>query len=626
MFKLISRCQNVRRIARLDGHVRRCSTNSANQIDVDKAIKRIKLIDQFHKFKGLNTIDYINLKSSKNELDNLVDELIECDNVEHFLNSIDPHLTSFKSKHLELIYFKLNNLFNNLGRNRNRKNTIKKILHESFILNSLLDHTNNQIKKLDNDCLIILIFTFKLTSLDPNYQIVLNTMKELKERLYQDKLDNNQITNWLKNMHFYLNSNLFATFKFFKLNQRLVKKCRQLILNDQLDLNDENLVKKCFFIFLKPENDLKHQAIPYLIEKLLATDYPFTFELSISLLKAIKLNHNSYKTNVVKNNLDIVKVGEIFSNYNEFKLRYKKRTLFSRILSGLIDKCNATIYNKFAKQSIEEEDFKIFLLKLHKNIDSINREFPNFYDERIFKLSIPFLIDKTENKMKSLDDFFIFNLVKNYSIFGIYDERMLKLVYNQFCASSFESFFRSRIFGFFDLLSEYRLPFVDHHYLFQGFEKRSSFLEVKKPFLLRMLRKLILNDVLDENLFDCLIKKFITNNNQIFFDLNIKETKLAKSYLSIFGKLSEKRKLEIEQILDNSIRSFYLINSKMLKIENNYYEINNKLESNGYLSNGLDIGAFVIYDHSLKDFIPLTEYRYFFDKLDKTPLNCDQEM
>ena len=149
-----------------------------------------------------------------------------------------------------------------------------------------------------------------------------------------------------------------------------------------------------------------------------------------------------YITNAVKNNLDKVRNDEIFSNYNEFKLRYEKRILFPRILSDLIDKCNATICDEFAKQSIGEEDFEIYL-KLHKSIDSINREFPNFYDERTFKLLMPFLIDKTENKMEILDDFFIFNLVKNYSNFGIYDERMLKLVYNLLCTSSFESLIRS---------------------------------------------------------------------------------------------------------------------------------------------------------------------------------------
>ena len=51
MFKLISRCQNVRRITRLDGHVRRYSINSANQIDEDKLIKRIKLKDNFYLLK-----------------------------------------------------------------------------------------------------------------------------------------------------------------------------------------------------------------------------------------------------------------------------------------------------------------------------------------------------------------------------------------------------------------------------------------------------------------------------------------------------------------------------------------------------------------------------------------------
>ena len=126
-----------------------------------------------------------------------------------------------------------------------------------------------QLKELHSDCLIILIKTFQWINLNSNDQIVLNTMKELIKRLYQDKLDKNQITNWLKNMHLYLNSNFFTTIKFFKLNQRLVEKCRQLILNNQLDLNDEKLVSKCFFIFLKPENDLEHQVANYLTEKLL---------------------------------------------------------------------------------------------------------------------------------------------------------------------------------------------------------------------------------------------------------------------------------------------------------------------------------------------------------------------
>ena len=79
------------------------------------------------------------------------------------------------------------------------------------------------------------------------------------------------------------------------------------------------------------------------------------------------------------------------------------------------------------------------------------------------------------------------------------------------------------------------MPFVDHHYLFQGFEKRSYFLEAtRNRFLLRILSKLILNDMFDENSLDFLFK-LIRSNPQIVFnlDFDIKEIELAKCYQSL---------------------------------------------------------------------------------------------
>ena len=635
MFRLILRCQNVGRITRLNSHVRRCSINSSNQIDQDKAKETIELTDQLNEFKELVKNDKIdNLKSSKDELDNLIEKLYEFDNVKDFLNAIDSHLTSLKSKHLELIYYKLNRL---IIRSKIAGGTleIKQFVGRSLILNSLLDHTSNQLKKLESDCLITITRSFEPMNLNPKSKIVLNIMIELKKRLDEDKLDNKQITNWLKNMHLYLNGNLYATLQFFQLNQYLIEKFRQLVLNDRLDLNDENLIEKCYFIFLKPENDPEHQVANYITEKLLATDHQINFTLSAKLLRAIALNSFMFQRNRLRNRLYNAGNNEIVSSYTEFNIKYEKRILFPRILSQLIDKCNEAIYiTFFEKQS--KEDLDLFLVILHRSIEEVNFEFPNFYSEKLLNFLIPHLIENMELK-KSLKHS-TFRLVKNYSLFKIYDKKLMKLIYNQFCNSDdFRNFLikRDSVLDFYFLLTNYRLKFVDHHYLAKQVWKISPNFQVltrnQLVINLKFLSSLILNDFYDKDLFNNLVeilvqamKENLFNELGIIRNEDFQRIVLAKIYLPIFFKINgDRMKSTIEQILDQST---YSLADQKPKIVNYYYQINNKLQSNGYLSNGLYINAFAIYDHSLKDLIPLTEHRYFFNKIDKMQVSIGQEM
>ena len=57
-----------------------------------------------------------------------------------------------------------------------------------------------------------------------------------------------------------------------------------------------------------------------------------------------------------------------------------------------------------------------------------------------------------------------------------------------------------------------------------------------------------------------------------------------------------------------------------------YISIDNRLQHPGYLSNGVFVNAFAIYDKSIGDLIPLEPFRRQFDEINYIPLTDSQEL
>ena len=362
---------------------------------------------------------------------------------------------------------------------------------------------------------------------------------------------------------------------------------------------------------------------------LTSIDFAFDFKASVRLLKKIKQAHTHYKLN--RSKMKRVENKKLRSIYNEIELRYNDRRYFAKSLNLLIEKLNDQIYQTFSKQ-LDEEQLNFYLNKVHSNVDNLNREFVNFYDNRLFQLLVDHLIKSYKTKFYYKK--FIYCLASNYAEFIVNDERLMRLIYHQFCADNqFRFHYGEHIYLF---LTRYRLPFVDHNYIakLMIFHTPGLFRKNETDYL-DLLVELILNDVTDEDLFDYLIKmidlkdnhfnnRFEVNKNKPFF----KKLILAKTYLFLCNDLDHELMKTIELKLNKCISKFESMKLKPF-IDSSYFKINDKLKFNGYYayqSNRIYLNAYAIYDQSKKDLISLDNFEILSITVDRIPLNKDQQL
>ena len=616
--------QNLRRAISLSNYAKGCSTN-LNLVDPNAVKRKTNLVDQSpNELSALRKPTTV--RKSTTSLDNLIKNVNACKTLACLFDLIQPHLTeppTLTDEHLNAIFYKLNDLFFNQSEfDKERMSESKRILSNSPVFKSLMSQTNRRINALGTSSLLCLLHTFSLASLDPNFLVVKRTITELDVRL--DVLELDAVIECAKQLHYYLGTAF--TPQLFDFNNRVLQSLKKDLLVNRFDPQNVKATVNYWFIFLKPENDPQFEVAKYMAKQLLAPDVKLSFEQAVLLMRKIKLNHYLYRERLNKPNC----YGQMRDMYRGVEFEFRKRNLFPKIIAELVDKCNTVIYETLCLQATTE-NFNYFYNKLHDFTYDISHELPNFYASKILFFVVPHLVQNIESsdRLKGI----AFELLQNYAKFNIYDEKLIKLAYDLYLR---DEKLRSKIDGshFLFILTKYRLPFVDHRYLGKllvSFSTKFHKSTETKANPLRVLCELILNDVEDETLLSYLNDAVSNLSNEYYENFksinHFKQIALAKHYLSTKTGLKEDLKSKLETTLNAAIHAIHFAGKKP-KISHYLFLTDNRLQKNGYLSNGVYLDTFAIYDSLIAGLVPMT-YKLidqFKHKVDRIPRTDNQEM
>ena len=627
MLRLILKSVRTKSVFKM--HYLRCSTSLMDK----NAEKKINL-DNGHLNKQLKLAGDLNELKLEMIITNMM--LCECiSDLAGFIKAIEPHLIDLESDdQLEIVILKIYYLIqNNIA--RFRKDQVKEVLNIPEF-SSLLDHVNRRITKLDNKVILSLIYLFSICDQDPKSEIVANTFNTINDRLNAKEIDLNLLAEIATKMSHYILKDAIRYELYFVFQQTYLKICKDALFNNEIDFNKNALVMNYFTIFLNPLNDPSQEAINFLIKKMLS-DYKFNFEKSIKILRKIHLINENYNNRFQLNEIQDHNSRSMLS---EIDLRFQKKRFLPASLDSLIDKLNLTIYLQFqAKQS--GEDINFYLRVMHKHTNYINSEsskLNKFYDFRLFGFLVNHLIKHYEFYLQNDESCkCILFVLKNYQKSKILNERFLKFVYYLYCENSvFRLAIRPFACNFFIILARYRLPFVDYSKLtelvFSEDNLKSSDFHGLSIDPILLLGEFILHNVINERLYDYLFIEienlFLSNYDELDSYKRYCEIALAKIYLSLFGgeDMNVNLKSNINQTIEKIMKNLYL--AKKYPIMSFHYNdnIDNRLQRNGYFTNGLFIEEFVIYDKRIQNLISLEKYRYFFTKIDRIPINEDQQL
>lgn len=530
-----------------------------------------------------------------------VDDLIVCirasDNLTSLFEIVRPKIKVLTSDHLEVIYGHINYLCFRLKNRFDRKecklalSEFKQTIRTSATFQLLVNRTIELDNELSTWCLLNAFKTFSLINLKKENRPLRFIINSLNVQL--SEFDYDVIPYFLKTLHLYSKNSSLPIKSYSNLSESLIRVCKQRALNNEIDTTNVEVLTHFFELFMI-QGDL--ETADHLIKLLLSPTIELSFKQSTNLLSIIKIN----KQKRFKKTLSLKK---------------------STPIDKLIEKCNASIFRHFSSSEPTFESVFFYCRKLHTNIDHLEDAFSsdleNLYDPEILKFIAPHAKYHT------------FNLVVNCSRFNIYDQRLLKSIYDLACnVDRFRSVSGIYAFG---LLSKFRLPFVDYNYiaktLFNHNSKQiSKLFRYEKLDSMRFMCNLILSDVNDTRL-----AKFLNELKDHLFkrpsrELNLEKVyeqiNLAKCYLSMVGETKCDRSIKDE--FDDLFLRYSLAFQKPQADYQQYF--NHKLLENAYLSNGLYLKTVAIYDRSIHDLISLDEYESYFLKMDQAPLNPDQEL
>ena len=638
MFKSILRY----RFIRLKNYVRRFSVTTASN-SISQEAENVNLKEQLNDANNKLVRNSGILMQSNSNLDLLINKIRNCNDLSELFDLIKPHLTELRSNHIEIVNDKLCEFFSHeyLGRKPSFENS--KILKTSPIFKSYLEVMNQHVKQLSNKSLVQLIRIFRL-EYTASYNLTFkNTIDEIKLRSMNNDFSLNEILDYLRAINYYITYCSLKPHNLVQFNEDFIRIAENKILNDELDVNDTAFVQNAYSVFTRPIFLLQpaHETvINYLVKKLLNSDYQIEFKQSIRFLNHISHNYFLFKIYLVslKTKIELdsgrptqneLYFNEITSIYEALRLRQKEKRLYPSILNDLIKKCNDVIYEKF-KSNLNNEDLSFYINKMHSIVSDANGEFSTLYDERLLNYLTPYVY-KNVKFVKQFHKYYIIRMNLNYASFNIYDTKLIQAANDCFNSESYlrKSVKNEEIAKFYSLLSKFRLPYVNHQnsvgIMLNEFQD-SNF----KFDALQFLSELVLNDANNINLLNYLIEKIDNGFYEYAISIDqFKRVALAKGYLTMFANYSIKTlKVRIKMILDKSIENYYLlsINPKGKFLNSKYIRIDNRLQMNGYLSNGAYIDKFVIYNKEKQDLISLIQSINSFDKIDQIQLSENQEL
>lgn len=561
--------------------------------------------------------DQLTTDTNKPAIDSNVSEY---DTVEDWLSSIRSRLVDISPAELNTIYVRMMQLFRR-QQSRQPSNTVhefKKELTKSPDYWHLIDRTKRSMNELSNMTLINLLRWFSMTGESTQSPLYLDTREQLNSRVDRCELSVSELVEALFVMHFHVDG-AFA-------DQRLVKAASdELLKNNQIE--DVDTITKAIFLFLMPDYDGRYKVTRPLIASLLSPDVQLNYRQSVMLLRRLKqasemssaeirrkAGAKSYRKATQQGRIKLWKKGDDF--------RY-----FPAKLAGVIDKCNEVIQRQFTEEP-SDEHFDFYLSHVHDSVDPLNHEFPNFYAPDLFAPLRDFLLSQAAESADDQRryDLILYNLTTNYyRLSTTFDEALLRRLHEMICSNEQMPGELANPVSFYFLISKYRLPWVQHDLLasrlFAGtIEKNCELAQAR-----RLLAELILNDVQDVRVLDYVCEQ-IQNLSSYHVSTNeYKLIALARVYFSMFGQMRNgELKAKIERKLNQIIFDY---SGNKPKLSEKYIRFaESKVQKNGFLSNGMYVKGFGIYDRLKADFVSLADQEKYFSRVDRMPIEKHQEL
>lgn len=638
MFRSLSRLQGLASKSRFDHYLLTLSRSSDSTIN---AIKR-RDVSSNRRPSKLKSADRPDQVASRSNDDSVVPKNRSAnanESVESFLETIDSKIPELSRDELEAAHKKIFDLFHkSTGPTGPKRHHRARGLVESPVYEQLLAETVKRMRQFSVSNLVIVFQSVASFEYDKKQDpVIKETMRVLKSKLKE--LDLEQLFVCLNAANYnmrdlkLLRGSKSGLVNMFKFSQDVLKETKRRILNRPLsDAEQIEQILKHFHVFLRLLQ-FDEEIIVHLAEFLCQSPVQLNYQKSVVLLGKIQKSYVMYVQMREKAAIsDLMQNKEFVATRNERRAKWSAFEFLPRQVIGLIDECNRIICKSFRSHS-SDRDLFFYLTLMHNVINPCNFELPNIYDQKILNdFLAPSLLQRLDagrNDQKT--NLLLLNLAYNYFMYQRCNERLLQLIYDLISRQPADWSRLPGIVHLFFVFTKFRLPFVNANRLAEcilnpsdkGFQNEIGV----KVVSLSLLTSLVLNDVNNEKLYDYLDKKIEKLSSQRFYESVRKglfaKLTLARVYLSLSDGLRDSVKHRIEERLDEIIKNVKAVTNRQT-LDSTFLQLNNTLQANGYLSNGLLLDAFVIYDKSTQKLVPLDGHD--FNRVDEIPLTSDQEL
>lgn len=523
--------------------------------------------------------------------------------INRLLDSIKPVLPELEGHQMVIVYEALEKQDKNLQRDR-AINVLRSKLRESSGFADLLNQTNLKIGEIDPNGLTIVFRFMRRVEQNPGSEIVRIVAEQIVKRL--DEFNLEQVTQNLLVANLY--SHEFpASGQLWRFRANLLENSRRRLLNDELEPDNFEQLENLFNNFLMNcQNVQAIDMLDHLTRKLL-DNFELDFTRSVRLLGRI--------TSSLRNEME-----------------GKEAVEYPASIAELIEKCNSTVYDTLKGNPEVINNYYAYLEQVHRHPSRLYRVFPNFFDPRLLDLIGP-LLAKDEaigRGPKRLRRNRVLNLFFNYSNVHTFNEELTELICQLICNRAIEN----PSFSDYWMLSEYRFPSVDNKQLLNAFRISGKFLRSLKSRdrCYGLLCELILAESNDPGMLSYLNQNVDTRLDALIavgrksLLERYERTALARVVLSMFGQLEDK---ELETKLKHTLEERFnqLCTSGYRRhMATQYINADSRLQHPGFLSNGVVVDTFGIYDRSIGDLVPLEQFRSKFGEINSIPLTASQEL
>ena len=584
--------------------------------------------------------------SSTDAFGELIESVNKCDDVQVLLDTILPVLSDSQSglniEQLAAICDRLNYLQGALSPKNYQASSLKesyeltdrygaalrvyhKATNSSPSISQLLDRAGPLINaETDKKQLITLFQSLSRLRKNPASSIVKTITLELAKKM--DSLNLAELANCLTSMSHYFN-NPAAIDHLFAFKLRLLQLARRKILFGEDLLNDLNLTIQYLLIFLKSESRTDFQMTEYLTDRLLSPSLHLTAEHYVNIFQKIAqsgiliyMEFSRHKFNV-----------QARRRTNQINAGWQPKQTLGECLVALINRCNEEICKGLSVAPTDEQ-FNLLLIQYlqpykHEGMQELF-QFSKSYSDKFIRL--------INSKLRQHFDPTIHGrLFGDLSacgklLFNAQDDSLVKLYYERFCADE-ELRRQVNIYRFYMVLTKNRHSFVDHQLLasklMSSSEQFRRSVEKRELNCVHMLARLVLNDVHNEELYDLLGELAARLNGDSFrhlSSLQYFDIALANAYLlTPFCRLDDNLREKVQDILGKLLNSICLASRKPAI---RYRHRHRFVQYNGYLSNGIFLKHFAIFDRSINDLVPLDQYASHFNSVDSIPLTDQQQL